>query len=102
MRLHRILTAAALAILASAPLVTSSPAFAQWGATSLGVHLPPMPGSMPQAPMFGGQQTTTQTSKPHQGQQTAQVPDQGEGNTSPSFVAPGVERNGAGQLERSW
>jgi hypothetical protein len=29
------------------------------------------------------------------------LPDQGEGNASPTFVAPGVQRNAAGQIEKS-
>jgi hypothetical protein len=101
MHLNRILTAAALTMLASAPFVTSSPAFAQMFQEGLTVHIPmpSTPGSRPQAPMLGGQGTITQTPKPNV--QTAQVPDQGEGMASPTFVAPGVERNAAGQIERS-
>lgn len=100
MRLHRIMTAAALTVLASASLVTSSPAFAQMFQEGLAVHipLPSTTGARPQAPRFDGQ--GTQTPKPNV--ETAQVPDQGEGNASPTFLAPGVERNAAGQIERSW
>jgi hypothetical protein len=100
MRLHRIVTAAGLAILASAPLVTSSPALAQMFQEGLALHVPlPTAGSQPQVPMFGGQETIAQTSKPLAGQQTAQVPDQGKVNPSP--VAPAAERNAAGQIEQS-
>lgn len=103
MRLRRILTAAGLTILASAPLVTSSPALAQMFQEGLAFHvpLPPTPGSQPQVPMFGGQETIAQTSKPLAGQQTAQVPDQGKVNPSPAFVASGAERNAAGQIAQS-
>ena len=100
MRFHRILTATALTMLASASLVTSSPAFAQMFQEGLALHIPlPPTGSQPQAPTFREQGTITQRPKPDA--QTAQVPDQGEGNASPVFVAPGVERNAAGQIERS-
>lgn len=101
MRLNRILTAAALTMLVGGPLVTSSPAFAQMFQEGLALRVP-MPstsGSGPQAPILGGQGMITQTPKPNV--RTAQVPDQGEGMASPTFVAPGVERNAAGQIERS-
>jgi len=96
MRLHRIFTAAALTVLASAPLVTSSPAFAQMAQEGLGITLP-LPatsGSQPQVPTAQGPQT------PKANVQTAQVPDR-DGGASPTFVAPGVEKNAAGQIERS-
>lgn len=101
MRLNRILTAAALTMLASASLITSSPAFAQMfqEGLALRIPMPSTPGSQSQGPMLGGQRTITQTTKPNV--QTAQVPDQREGMSSPTFVAPGVERNAAGQIERS-
>jgi hypothetical protein len=100
MRLHRVLTAAALAIMAGASLVTSSPAFAQMFQEGLALRIPSqMTASQPQAPMFGGQGTNTETPKSYV--ETAQLPDQGEGNASPTFVAPGVQRNAAGQIEKS-
>lgn len=103
MRLHRILSAAALTILASAPLVTSSPAVAQMFQQGLAVHvpLPATAGSQPQVPMFGGQETIAPTSKPLAGQQTTQVPDQGKVNPSSTFVASGAQRNATGQIEQS-
>jgi hypothetical protein len=101
MRLHRMLAAAALAIVAGAPLVASSPAFAQMFQEGLALHIPVPQAtvSQPQASMPGGQGMTTQASKPNV--QTAQVPDKSDGSASPAFVAPGVERNAAGQIERS-
>ena len=98
MRLHRVLTAAALTVLASAPLVVSSPAFAQMFFPGLSIRIP-SPQTTPQVPMFGGQATIAQTPKPNV--QTAQVPDKGEVNASPTFVAPGVDRNATGQIERA-
>jgi hypothetical protein len=102
MRLHRILSAA-LTILASAPLVTSSPAFAQMFQEGLAVHvrLPATVGSQPPVPMFGGRKTIAQTSKPLAGQQTAQMPGRGKVNPSSTFVAPGAERNAAAQIEQA-
>ena len=98
MRLHRILTAAALTMMASAPLVASSPAFAQMAQEGLSVRVP-SPPAVPQVPLFGGQETAGQTPEPNV--QTAQVPDQGKGNASPTFVAPGAERNATGQTKPS-
>jgi hypothetical protein len=94
MRLHRILTAVGLSALVFAPLVAASPALAWggWGTGNIGVPMPPILGPSPEVAQTPQAQTTPQT---------AQVPN-GEGaNGSPIFVAPGVERNGDGQLETS-
>jgi hypothetical protein len=99
MRLYRFLTVAALTTMASANLVTSSPAMAQTFQEGLSVHVPSLPtaGSQQQVPMSGKTETIAQTPERHVGPQTAQVPDQGEVNASPAFVAPGVQRNAAGR-----
>jgi hypothetical protein len=100
MRFNRILSAAALTMLASASLVASSPAFAQMFQEGLALRIPsPATSSQSQAPMFSGQGTVTQTPKPDV--ETAQMRDQGEDNASPTFIAPGVERSATGQIERS-
>jgi hypothetical protein len=100
MSFHRVVTAAALATMASASLLTASPAFAQMFQEGLALRIPsPTTASRPQAPTFGGQGTNAEMPKSYV--QTAQLPAQGEGNASPTFVAPGVQRNAAGQVEKS-
>jgi hypothetical protein len=94
MRLYRILTIVGLAALVSAPLIAPSPALAWggWGTGNIGVPTPPTIEQWPQAAQTPQTQTTPQT---------AQVPNADAGNGSSTFVAPGVERNSDGQLERS-
>ncbi len=94
MRLHRILTAVGLAALVCAPLVAPSPAMAWggWGTGNIAVPMPPTIEQWPQAAQTPQAQTTPQT---------AQVPSGDAANGSSTFVAPGVERNSDGQLERS-
>lgn len=93
MRLNRILTAVGLAALVCAPLVASSPAMAWggWGTGNIGVPMPPTI-QWPQAAQTPQTQTTPQI---------AQVPNGDAANAPSTFVAPGVERNSDGQLERS-
>jgi hypothetical protein len=106
MRLHRILTAAGLTALVCAPLLGPSPAMAwgSWGAGS-GVSIPLPPSVRPwphvaQVPIFGGP-SYSQTPQTETTPQTAQVPNGDTANGSPTFFAPGVDRNSGGQLEKS-
>ena len=105
MRLHPILAAVSLAALVGAPLVAPSPAMAWggWGTGNIAVPMPPslqQPPQQAQVPDFGGQ-NYSQTPQPQTTPQTAQVPNGDPANGSSTFVAPGVERNSDGQLERS-
>lgn len=107
MRLHRILTGVGLTVLVCAPLVNPTPALA-WGGwgTGPGISIPLPPNLEPypqvaQVPIFGGQNNSVTPPQVQTTPQTAQVPNGDAANSAPTFVAPGVERNGDGQLERS-
>jgi hypothetical protein len=106
MRLHGFLTVAALAALVGAPLVAATPAaaFGVWNTPgySVQVQLPPMLSPWPQmaqVPIFGGPRYFAQEP------QVAAVPQTAEfGDTvdhAPTFVAPGVDQNAAGQIEHA-
>jgi hypothetical protein len=101
MRLHRFLTAAGLTALVCAPLIAPSPAMAWggWGTGNIAVPSPPTIGPTPEVAQGG--QNNLQTPQVQTTPQTAEVPNGDGAYSSPTFVAPGVERNGDGELERS-
>jgi len=105
MRLHRILTSAGLTALVCAPLVAPMPALAWggWGTGNIGVPTPPTLEQSPQTaqvPIFGGEDIA-QAPRTQTAPQTAEGPNGDAANGSRTFVAPGVERNGDGGLQRS-
>ena len=99
MRVHRNLTAIGLTALVCASLAAPLPAMAWggWGTGNIGV---PMPPHIPY-PQAGQVPNNTQTPQAQTTPQTAELPNGYAGNGSGTFVAPGVERNADGQLERS-
>jgi hypothetical protein len=108
MRVHSFLTAVALTTFVGAQIVGLSPALA-WGAYSpvAPAYVPPLPPQLEpwqqvkQVPIFGGEETVGQAPQSTAAPQTAQVPGDDSSNGSSTFVAPGVERNSSGQIERS-
>lgn len=104
MRLHRFLTAAAL--MAGAPILAATPAlaFGTWNTPgySVQLQLPPLVSPWPevaQVPVFGGPRYVA--ARPVSAvPQTAELPED-TADHAPTFVAPGVDQNAAGQLQRS-
>jgi hypothetical protein len=107
MRLQRILPAAALAAAIGAPLVTATPAlaFGIWGTPgySVQLQLPAMMSPWPQVaqvPLFGGPRYVAEQPPIAPASQTAELTAD-TGDHAPTFVAPGVDQNAAGQLQKS-
>ncbi len=104
MRLYRFLTAAALIV--GAPMVAATPAlaFGNWSTPgySVQLQLPPTVSPWPQVaqvPLFGGPRNVAE--QPIYGTpQTAELPADPVDHAA-TFVAPGVEQNPAGQVERA-
>jgi hypothetical protein len=102
MRLHRFLMAAALVV--GAPLVAATPAlaFGSWNTPGYSVQLQlpstvsPWP-QVAQVPLFGGPAHFAE--QPVYGTpQTAELPADSVDH-APTFVAPGVTQNAAGQVQ---
>lgn len=103
MRLHRFLMAAALVV--GAPLVAATPAlaFGSWNTPgySVQLQLPPTVSPWPQVaqvPLFGGPVFAEQPV--YATPQTAELPADPVDH-APTFVAPGVDQNAAGQVQPS-
>jgi len=110
MRLHGFLPAVALAAFVGIEVVAVSSALAWPVAPG---YVPPMPAQfdsrqeVTQVPMFGDQGTTAQMPLPSEAPQTAQVPESAQAlpqqtpNGPSTFVAPGVEQDSSGHMERT-
>lgn len=105
MRLHRFLTAAAL--MAGAPILAATPAlaFGTWNTPgySVQLQLPALVSPWPevaQVPVFGGPRYVAEQPRFSAVPQTAELPGDPVDH-APTFVAPGVDQNAAGQIQRS-
>lgn len=105
MRVQPILTAIAGAALVGVPLVAATPAsaFGVWNTPpySVQVQLPPTVSPWPQVaqvPVFGAPAYMAQAPRIDATPQTAELNDDSVDH-APTFVAPGVEENAAGQLQ---
>ncbi len=85
--------------------MTPALAFGTWNAPgySVQVQLPPMTSPWPQVaqvPLFGGPRYVAEQPQVATAPQTAELPGDIVDH-APTFVAPGVDQNAAGQTERS-